>query len=100
MESQGTTLTPQACLVADGRKVNDTCKFSCQTGYELPDPQIDTLTCLDAGSWDAAIISCQRKWRKWNLWVRNLFLKLVNNSLSLTAKEIMNVTGVWKSDLN
>jgi len=60
VESQGTTLTPQACLVVDGRKVNDTCTFSCQTGYELPDPQNNKLTCLDTGSWDAAIISCQR----------------------------------------
>ena len=92
MESQGTTLTPQACLVVDGRKVNDTCTFSCQTGYELTDPQNNKLTCLDTGSWDAAIISCQRKWRNWNLWVRNLFLKLITNASSLTTLEIMNVT--------
>lgn len=59
VESKGTTLTPQACLVVDGRKVNDTCTFSCQNGYELPDPQNDKLTCLDTGFWDAALISCQ-----------------------------------------
>ena len=49
------------CLAVDGRKVNDTCKFSCQNGYKLPDPQKDTLKCLETGSWDAPIINCERK---------------------------------------
>lgn len=48
------------CLVVGGRKVNETCKFSCNNGYELPDPKKDTLTCLVTGSWDAPIINCQR----------------------------------------
>ncbi|KAL9973664.1 hypothetical protein ACROYT_G020146 [Oculina patagonica] len=60
VEAQGTTVSPRECLVVDGRKVNDTCTFSCQAGYKLPDPQTDTLTCLATGGWDVALISCQR----------------------------------------
>nr|XP_058960534.1 sushi, von Willebrand factor type A, EGF and pentraxin domain-containing protein 1-like [Pocillopora verrucosa] len=61
LESMGTSVSPKPqCLVVGGRKVNETCKFSCNNGYELPDPKKDTLTCLVTGSWDAPIINCQR----------------------------------------
>ena len=65
LESMGTSVSPKPqCLVVGGRKVNETCKFSCNNGYELPDPKKDTLTCLVTGSWDAPIINCQRKSRR------------------------------------
>ena len=65
LESIGTSVSPTPqCLVVGGRKVNETCKFSCNNGYELPDPKKDTLTCLVTGSWDAPIINCQRKSRR------------------------------------
>ncbi|PFX17583.1 Signal peptide, CUB and EGF-like domain-containing protein 3 [Stylophora pistillata] len=61
LESMGTSVSPKSqCLVVGGRKVNETCKFSCSDGYELPDPNKDTLTCIETGSWDAPIINCQR----------------------------------------
>ena len=65
LESMGTSVSPKPqCLVVGGRKVNETCKFSCNNGYELPDPKKDTLTCLVTGSWDAPIINCQRRSRR------------------------------------
>ena len=54
LESMGTSVCPKRqCLVVGGRKVNETRKFSCNNGYEFPDPKKDTLTCLVTGSWDA-----------------------------------------------
>ena len=61
VESTGTTLSPRECLVVDGRNVNDTCNVSCQDGYQLSDPNVDTLICLETGSWDPAIIACERE---------------------------------------
>ena len=48
LESMGTSVSPKPqCLVVGGSKVNETCKFNCNNGYELPDPKKDTLACLE-----------------------------------------------------
>jgi len=60
VEVAGTKVHPKECLVVEGRKVNDTCTFNCTEGYKLPDPNQPTLTCLDTGAWDKAVINCQR----------------------------------------
>jgi len=62
VESQGTIITPDSCLVKNARKVGDKCSFSCNAGYELPDPSRNTMTCLDTAQWDRALLYCQRKW--------------------------------------
>ena len=64
VEVAGTKVHPKECLVVDGRKVNDTCTFNCTEGYKLPDPNQPTLTCLDTGAWDKAVINCQSKLQK------------------------------------
>ena len=61
VEVAGTSVSPKDCLVVGARKVNDTCTFSCKEGYKLPDPNQPTLTCLDTGAWDKAVINCQRE---------------------------------------
>lgn len=61
MEVAGTSVSPKDCLVVGARKVNDICTFSCKEGYKLPDPNQPTLTCLDTGAWDKAVINCQRE---------------------------------------
>ena len=61
VEVAGTFVSPKDCLVVGARKVSDTCTFSCKEGYKLPDPNQPTLTCLDTGAWDKAVINCQRE---------------------------------------
>lgn len=61
VEVAGTSVSPKDCLVVGARKVKDTCTFSCKEGYKLPDPKQPTLTCLDTGAWDKAVINCQRE---------------------------------------
>ena len=61
VEVAGTSVSPKDCLIVGARKVKDTCTFSCKEGYKLPDPNQPTLTCLDTGAWDKAVINCQRE---------------------------------------
>ncbi|XP_068703322.1 signal peptide, CUB and EGF-like domain-containing protein 3 [Montipora foliosa] len=61
VEAAGTEVSPPECLSVDGRRVNDTCVFSCDNGYRLPDPNQASMICLDTGAWDRALITCQRK---------------------------------------
>lgn len=57
--SQGTSVSPLACLRPGVMKVGSTCKFSCHSGHKLPTSK-DTLNCLASGRWDAANIACHR----------------------------------------
>ena len=61
VEAQGTAVNPKSCLVKDGRKVSDTCTFSCLSGYEMADPSMATVTCLKTGWWSGAVVTCTRK---------------------------------------
>lgn len=58
VEAQGTVVSPKSCLVKDGRKVSDTCTFSCLSGYEMVDPSKATVTCLKTGGWSGAVVTC------------------------------------------
>ena len=64
VQSQGTIVSPQSCLVKDAKRVGDKCSFSCKPGYKLSDPSQDTMTCLDTANWDKFVISCRRKLAK------------------------------------
>ncbi|KAK3727013.1 hypothetical protein QZH41_007640 [Actinostola sp. cb2023] len=61
VQSQGTIVSPQSCLVKDAKRVGDKCSFSCKPGYKLSDPSQDTMTCLDTANWDKFVISCRHK---------------------------------------
>jgi len=45
------------CLLGDD-SYEDTCSFTCNTGYELTGS--DTRTCQSNGSWNGRVVVCRR----------------------------------------
>ena len=48
------------CLLGDDNVISyeDTCNFTCNTGYELTGS--DTRTCQSNGSWSGSTTTCER----------------------------------------